>query len=224
VRRPPFALLAALLISTSLSIPASFAQGVLAPVRTFRGSYDIPHVFGQTDRDAMFALGRAHARDRFFQMDVLRQMFSGTLAELVGQPALASDVQIRNLGLRRAALASLPVLSRDTMVWLDAYARGVNSYVLDPANPLPPEYAALELTRASIRPWKPLDSVTIAKGLAFGLSFDLSDIDLTTALAAFQAAGAAGSFDGFFTGRTGQRAGLMYRLGANQGAVAFGRR
>lgn len=36
--------------------------------------------------------------------------------------------------------------------------------------------------------------------------------------------GATGSFDGFFTGRTGQRAGLMYNLGGNSGAVAFGRR
>jgi len=34
---------------------------------------------------------------------------------------------------------------------------------------------------------------------------------------------ATGSFDGFFTGRTGERAGLMYNLGGNQGAVAFGR-
>jgi len=36
--------------------------------------------------------------------------------------------------------------------------------------------------------------------------------------------GASGSFDGFFTGRTGQRAGLMYSLGNNQGGVVFGRR
>ena len=36
--------------------------------------------------------------------------------------------------------------------------------------------------------------------------------------------GATGSFDGFFTGRTGQRAGMIYNLGGNQGAVAFGRR
>jgi hypothetical protein len=36
--------------------------------------------------------------------------------------------------------------------------------------------------------------------------------------------GATGSFDGFFTGRNGSRAGLMYNLGGNQGAVAFGRR
>lgn len=36
--------------------------------------------------------------------------------------------------------------------------------------------------------------------------------------------GAAGSFDGFFAGRTGQRAGMLYNLGGIQGAVAFGRR
>ena len=36
--------------------------------------------------------------------------------------------------------------------------------------------------------------------------------------------GASGSFDGFFTGRTGQRAGLMYNLGGNSGAVGFARR
>jgi hypothetical protein len=35
--------------------------------------------------------------------------------------------------------------------------------------------------------------------------------------------GAGGSFDGFFTGATGRRAGMMYNLGGNQGAVAFGR-
>jgi len=208
VRRAPFALPAAILILSSfLSSPAVAASpprpavgdvrlpGLLAPLTVRRDVHDVPHIFGKADRDVLFALGRAHARDRFFQMDVLRQTFSGTLSELVGVPALESDVQLRNLGLRRAAVASLPVLSRETQVWLDAYARGVNSYILDPANPLPPEYAALELTRASIRPWQPLDSVTIAKGLAFGLSFDLSDIELTVALGAFTLAGAGGGFD-----------------------------
>jgi hypothetical protein len=36
--------------------------------------------------------------------------------------------------------------------------------------------------------------------------------------------GARGSIDGFFTGRTGQGAGMLYNLGGVQGAVAFGRR
>jgi hypothetical protein len=37
-------------------------------------------------------------------------------------------------------------------------------------------------------------------------------------------AGALGSFDGFFTGRDGNRAGLLYNMSGIQGAVAFGRR
>ena len=41
-----------------------------------------------------------------------------------------------------------------------------------------------------------MDSIVITKGLAFSLSFDLTDIDLTVALSAFQEAGEAGSFNG----------------------------
>ncbi|MGD2115283.1 MAG: penicillin acylase family protein, partial [Acidobacteriota bacterium] len=166
--------------------------GLLHSVRVRTDALGVPHVFAVTDRDAQFVLGYLHARDRFFQMDLLRRQFSGDLAELLGEAALGSDVQLRTLGLRRAAEASLPALSAVTRVWLEAYARGVNAYLAD--NPLPPEYGALELTSA--RPWTPVDSVTIGKGLAFGLSFDLSDIELTEALLTFQAAGLMAGFDG----------------------------
>jgi hypothetical protein len=37
-------------------------------------------------------------------------------------------------------------------------------------------------------------------------------------------AGSNGSFDGFFSGRTGNRAGLIFNLGGNSGVIAFGRR
>lgn len=176
--------------------PEVEVPGLLAPVRVRRDAHDVPHIFARNDRDALFALGRAHARDRFFQMDLLRRTFSGTLAELVGPAALESDVQLRTLGLRRAAATSLPAASEATRAWLNAYARGVNSWLRDPASPLPPEYGALELSRAGIPAWTPVDSLVIAKGLAFGLSFDLGDIDLTVALDAFQEAGEDGGFDG----------------------------
>lgn len=172
------------------------APGLLQPVRLRRDSNWIPHIFAAKDRDAMFVLGWVHAQDRFFQMDTLRRTFSGTLAELVGEAALDSDVQFRTLGLRRAAEASLPAQTIATRVWLRSYAAGVNAWLADPANPLPPEYGALELTKASVPPWTPVDSLVIAKGLAFGLSFDLSDIELTAAATAYQLAGAVGGFDG----------------------------
>ena len=73
-------------------------------------------------------------------MDVTRRRASGTLAELLGSSALPSDVQMRTLGLRRAAERSLSVLSRKTRDALRAYADGVNAWIA--RNELPGQYAA----------------------------------------------------------------------------------
>ncbi len=169
-------------------------EGLLAPVEVVRDSDAIPHVFAENDHDAMFAMGYLHAQDRFFQMDSLRRTFSGTLAELLGAAALPSDVQLRTLGLRRAAELSLPAYSAQMQSIFEAYADGVNAWISDPSHALPPEYGALELT--SVEPWTAIDSVVMAKGLAFSLSFDSDDPDFTEALAAFQTAGQGNGFDG----------------------------
>jgi penicillin amidase len=61
---------------------------------------------------------------------------------------------------------------------------------------LPPEYAALELTKASVPAWSPLDSIAIGKLIAFGLSFDSGDLRNTQLLLSYQAVGSALGFDG----------------------------
>lgn len=152
----------------------------------------IPLIKAQNERDLAFLQGYAHARDRFFQMDFSRRGASGTVAELVGQAALANDVQTRTLGLRRAAWATWQAASDDTRGWLKAYADGVN-YWLRSTPSLSPEYAALEISQ--VDPWSPVDSIVIGKALAFQLSFDL-DIQTTLELGAYQQAGQAGGFDG----------------------------
>lgn len=170
--------------------------GLSAPVRVVSDINGIPHIFAQTDKDAATALGYIHAKDRFFQMDSERRQFSGTSAEIFGQPALAGDIQLRTLGLRRAAQASLNGYSAGIRAVLDGYAAGVNAWLHGPEFILPPEYSALELTAASIADWTAEDSLTVGKGLAFGLAFDLSDIDYTQALGAYMATGGAAGFDG----------------------------
>ena len=165
--------------------------GLAAPALLTRDSSGIVHVQTRSEADLWFMQGYVHARDRLYQMDEFRRTASGTLAELLGTGALASDVQLRTLGLRRAAERSLAALSPDARAALDAYARGVNAYVA--GHPLPLQYAALELTRFA--PWTPLDSVVIGKLFAAQLSLE-TDVDDTLALAAYQRAGAAAGFDG----------------------------
>ena len=98
--------------------------GLLAPARIVTDSEAIPHIFAANDHDAMMMLGYAHARDRFFQMDLLRHQARGTAAELVGKAGLAADIQLRTFGLRRSAEASLPTYPDETRALLDAYAAG----------------------------------------------------------------------------------------------------
>lgn len=182
-------------IALALALPAA-AQSLSAPGMSAPGriSWDVegtPTIDAANDNDAAFLQGYAHAKDRFFQMDLTRRSVSGSLAELVGISQLASDVQARNLGLRRGAVKTWAKMSDDSRGWLRAYADGVNFWLA--SNPLPPEYGALQLTHAD--PWTPVDSLCVGKGLAFQLSFDL-DVDPTINLGAYQQAGQAGGFDG----------------------------
>jgi penicillin amidase len=160
--------------------------------RVVRDSDGIPHIAASTEREVLYLQGFTHAQDRLFQMDVTRRQAEGTLAELLGAGALPGDVQLRTFGLRRAAERSLPILSRQVRDALGAYADGVNDYVA--RHSLPPEYAALEIT--TFRPWAPVDSLSIIRLISFGLSFELSDLDRSTLLSQYQAAGAAQGFDG----------------------------
>ncbi len=165
--------------------------GLSGTVTVYEDQYGIPTIKGDSELDVAFVQGYFHARDRFFQMDYFRKLASGRLAELVGNPALPSDIQLRTLGLRRAALASWQAADAETKGIMQAYANGVNSWLAN--NPLPPEHGILELTKTDT--WSPLDTLTFTKLLAFSLSFDL-DISNTITLGTYQAFGAAIGFDG----------------------------
>jgi penicillin amidase len=182
----PAGVLASRAVADPVDVP-----GLEGAARVDRDGNGIAHLRAGSRHDLFFLQGWVHAQDRLFQMDTRRRQADGTLAELLGPAALPTDVQLRTIGLHRAAARSLPALSADARAVLAAYADGVNAWVA--GNPLPPEYGALSLTR--FRPWTPLDSVAVGKLQSFGLSFDL-DIDLTTALLGYQRAGQAGGFDG----------------------------
>jgi penicillin amidase len=156
-----------------------------------RDTNDVAHIKAQNEHDLFFLQGYVHAQDRLFQMDVSRREAEGTLAELIGVAGLPQDVQVRTIGLGRAAERSLPLQSARMQNILQAYADGVNAFAL--AHPLPPEYGALKLTQ--FVPWSPVDSLAVAKLLSFGLSFQ-NDIQPTLDFLSFQAAGAAHGFDG----------------------------
>ena len=171
---------------TTIDLP-----GLTSAVRVTTDREGVRHLVADNDLDLALAQGYVHARDRFFQMDTTRRQVSGDLAELLGPDVLASDIQSRTIGLRRAAERTLASLSAEERAPLDAFAAGVNAWLA--SNPLPPEYAVLEITNA--RAWEAVDTVVIGKAVSASLSLDI-DLGDVEQLEAYVAAGAAGGFDG----------------------------
>ncbi|WP_437277991.1 penicillin acylase family protein [Sorangium sp. So ce375] len=131
----------------------------------------IPTVDAASRQDALRALGYLTARDRLFQMDLLRRSSGGRLAEILGRELLEADTRQRRYGVPRAAKAILSRLPEGQRAALDAYAEGVNAY-LRSAKTLP-----IELRELGYRPepWRPEDSVLVELGMfqALGGSEDV---------------------------------------------------
>jgi penicillin amidase len=125
--------------------------------------------------DLAYALGFAHAQDRFFQMDLSRRFASGELSELFGAVAIGNDTHVRRFGFAAAAHAVVEASSADERAVVDAYTRGVNAGVAS-LHSRPWEYLLL---RAEPRAWAPEDSVLVVYSMWWQLQYGslTSEID-----------------------------------------------
>ena len=141
-------------------------SGLKAPLEIVRDRHGVPHIYAGSVEDAQFGLGFAHAQDRLWQMEMNRRIGSGRLSEALGAATLDADKFLRTLGVRRAAEASLKIMSAEERSQLDAYTAGVNAYLTQRSGPLPLEFL---LTGIISEPWQSADSVAWIKMMAWDL-------------------------------------------------------
>lgn len=142
--------------------------GLSGPVDiTFDADW-IPRIRAANSLDAAAALGYIHARDRLFQMELMRRAASGRLSELIGSATLGFDRQMRTLGLRQHAVADLATLPADARAMLEAYAQGVNAWIALKGRFAAPEFLLL----GAPEPWAPADSLLWAKTMGLWLSMN----------------------------------------------------
>ncbi len=139
--------------------------GLSSEARLWRDAHGVPHIFAGSMDDAARALGYLHASERMFQMDILRRVGQGRMAEIRGADLLPVDKFIRTMGFYREAESSLSALSPWAQKRLEVYAEGINAFLATHA--LPPEFL---LAGDRPEPWKPADSLVIGKIEAYQLS------------------------------------------------------
>jgi penicillin amidase len=161
-----FAAGGALFLSMPAAHEAAAIPGLSAPVSVAFDGNGIPHIRAATAEDGAAAIGWVHARDRLFQMELMRRAASGQVSELAGARALPLDRMIRVLGLRVRAEEELATLPAETRSMLDAYARGVNAYVAAHGRWSAFQFAVL----GRPAPWTPVDSLLWGKTMGIYLS------------------------------------------------------
>jgi penicillin amidase len=145
------------------------------------GPHAVPTIEAGTVEDLLFAQGFLVASERMWQMDLLRRLATGRLAEVLGEDALAADRMFRTLGLGRAARESLETLGEPHVSMLLSYAAGVNAYREQAASRLPIEY---RISRFEPALWTPEDSLAIGEYMSWMLSFNAREELVFLALAA----------------------------------------
>src|SRR5690606_15156480 len=92
----------------------------------------------------------------------------GRLSEVLGPATLRVDRRFVALGLRRAAAAEWQVLAPHVRTALERYAEGVNAGIREMGRwNRPPEFLLLGITP---EPWTPVDSLSVARLLAWRLA------------------------------------------------------
>ncbi|MFJ9040392.1 penicillin acylase family protein [Streptomyces sp. NPDC102406] len=153
-------------------------DGLDGPVQVKRDGYGIPQIYASSDEDLFMAQGFVQAQDRFYEMDVRRHTTSGRLSEMFGKSQVKTDEFLRTLGWHRVAQKEYDSkLSPATKKYLQAYSKGVNSYLAGKsAKAISAEYVALGFEN-DYKPqeWTPVDSVAWLKAMAWDLRGNMQD-------------------------------------------------
>jgi penicillin amidase len=152
------------------------------PVRVVRDKRGMVHIYARSAYDAALAEGYMMARDRAPQMELLRRVAEGRLAEALGnlQPSLAvRDVTMRAMGLRRYAEKAAAQLKdgSDAKEILTGFSAGVSQFYGElrsgKAKQIPNGWKVIPLDKYT--DWDPIATLSIARLQTWALSYTGDD-------------------------------------------------
>lgn len=112
--------------------------GISSEVTTYFDPYGIPHIYAKNEKDALKALGYVHAQDRLWQMELLRRVAKGRLAEVFGEDMVKTDKFFLSLGIDDHTKKTVSELDKDSeaIVLTQAYLDGINEFVKNGPTPI----------------------------------------------------------------------------------------
>lgn len=100
--------------------------------------FGVPHIYADSEKDAITALGYVHAQERLWQMELLRRIAPGRLSELFGSVALQNDKFFAGIGIEEASAKAIAKLDKNSESYkmTQAYLDGINQYLDEGVTPI----------------------------------------------------------------------------------------
>jgi penicillin amidase len=142
-------------------------KNIKESVTVYRDQYAIPHIYARNEEDLYRAVGYVMAQDRLWQMDLMRRVTTGRLAEIFGQDLLKTDQLMRSLRMTEKSRLILSKSNEKVIKAGEAFADGVNQFIEKNKNQLPPEFAILGYEPEK---WQVIHSVNLVGYMAWDLT------------------------------------------------------
>ncbi len=113
----------------------------------------VPHINANNQHDAYMALGYVHAQDRLWQMELIRRIAPGRLAEVFGKDLVRTDKMFSGLGIEEAAQNAIDKLDPNSTPYkmTQAYLDGVNDFINNGPTPIEFTLVGLEKENYTIK-------------------------------------------------------------------------
>lgn len=154
-------------------------QGLSDSVTVFYDERGMPHIYARNEHDLYRVTGFLTARERLWQMDLLRRSTTGRLSEIFGASFLQADVFARCLQIREKAARIIANEDPCILECMNAYSAGINDYISSCGKHFPPEFRLLSYRP---EPWC-LEDIASIIGL---LGWNLDCRNLTAELFVYQ--------------------------------------
>ena len=135
-------------------------------IKIYRDNFGVPHIYADDAEALFFGWGYAIAEDRLYQIEYMKRVSSGTLAEVFGSEFLEYDVDqrafLRSDDYYEQRLQSLPQYNQRLYL---SYVDGVNQYIkeakADPSK-MPAEFGSFGI---ELKPYTVIDMFKLVQYL-----------------------------------------------------------
>ncbi len=142
-------------------------KNIQEEVSVYYDNYGIPHIYANNESDAFTALGFVHAQDRLWQMELLRRIPTGRLAEIFGEELVKTDRFFIGLGIDEASQKTVTKLDTTSKSYqlTKSYLNGINQFI--EVGPKPLEFY---LTGVEKQPFTITDVYNVFGYMAFSFA------------------------------------------------------